>query len=314
MEIGTNSGTGFTTRNTIVFSNHADWQGVPTGTILTLIDRTTAQGGLDSGFALRDNRATLGDTWSSIWIGDPDYITYTNSATNGYFLSGGIVTGIIIDNNNTQFRLKNPADQIVFGPAGEGVAPPSGTSSTEILELENHPTPLISPIDVTTDTTQGYDDGASGSTFGSPNKWTAGVTPATQSFAPYIADLFQQWAESNSLTGDDALRSADPDEDGRNNFDEYAFGGDPTVKDAAYPAGPLIAGPTITWSYVRRNDDPSLTFDHQASEDLSDWWPVASTSDSLAPFPGNPDFTTVTLTFDRPIPAPMRWFLRATAE
>ena len=182
IEIGTNTGSGFTARNKLVLSNHADWQSVPTGTILTFIDRNTAQGGLNTGFALRDRRSTVGDTWSNVWIGDTAHITHTSAAVNGYDIIGGVVTGIVIDNNKTQFRVINPSSQIVFGPAGEGVAPPDGTSSKEIFELEGHPTPAISPLVASSLTGFGYDDGASESTFGYPNTWLDGTTLITQRF------------------------------------------------------------------------------------------------------------------------------------
>jgi hypothetical protein len=191
VEIGTNNGSGFIARNTLALSNHANWQSVPPGTILTFIDRNTAQGGLNSGFALRDRRTTVGDIWTNIWMGDPTFLTYSGVAQNGYTLASGVVGGIIIDNNATQFRVKNSLGQIVYGPAGEGVAPPSGTNSKEVFELEGHPTPSVSPIDASSATGFGYDDGASESTFGHPNNWLNGTTALTQRFnvltAPEIA-------------------------------------------------------------------------------------------------------------------------------
>ncbi|MEO5915885.1 MAG: choice-of-anchor D domain-containing protein [Luteolibacter sp.] len=182
VEIGTNSGSGFTVRNTVVFSNNTAWQAVAPGTILTMIDRTTAQGGLDTGFALRDRSATVGDIWTNVWMGDPTYITYTSLEVNGYTSGAGVVSGIVIDNNATQFRVRNNLGQIVFGPVGEGVAPRNGTSSKEIFELKGHPTPAVSPVVAATASTRGYDDGGSESTFGFPNNWPEGATVVTQDF------------------------------------------------------------------------------------------------------------------------------------
>ena len=182
VEIGTNSGIGFVARNKLVLSNHANWAAVPNNTILTFIDRTTAQGGCNSGFALRDRRYTVGDIWSNVWMGDSNFITYTSLAVNGYTSGAGVVSGILIDHNNTQFRVKNSAGEIVFGPAGEGVAPVTGTSSKEVFELEGNPTSSVSPIVAATDSTQGYDDGASESTFGFPNNWLTAGVPTTQQF------------------------------------------------------------------------------------------------------------------------------------
>lgn len=182
VEIGTNNGTGFTAHNKLVLSNHTHWQAIPGGTILTFIDRTTAQGGFDTGIAIRDNSSTTGDIWTNIWMGDPTYLTYTSQGFNGYTNTAGVLEGILIDNNDTQFRVKNTAGQIVYGPAGEGVGAVSGLNSKEVLELEAHPTVLVSPTDTASASTRGYDDGASGSTFGSPNSWTEGVATVTQQF------------------------------------------------------------------------------------------------------------------------------------
>lgn len=187
VEIGTNTGYGFLAKNKLVLSGHADWQAVPSGTILTFIDKNTAHGGLDSGFALRDNHATTGDIWTNIWMGDATHLTYTSLTVNGYTTGSGLVNGILIDNNNTQFRVKNSLGQIVFGPAGEGVAPLSGTNSKEVFELEGNPTPSVSPFVVATATTDGYDDGASESTFGLPNNWFDGTAVVAQRFTDLTA-------------------------------------------------------------------------------------------------------------------------------
>ncbi|MES2657250.1 MAG: choice-of-anchor D domain-containing protein [Verrucomicrobiota bacterium] len=202
VEIGTNPGTGFAVRNTLTLSNHANWQSVLPGTILTFIDRTTAQGGLDSGFALRDRSATVGDIWTNIWMGDSTYLTYTSLAYNGYTSGGGVVSGIQIDNDATQFRVKNSLGQIVFGPVGEGVAPRSGTNSKEVFELEGHPTPAVSPLAVATESTRGYDDGASESTFGFPNTWLEGLTVVTQSFTNLTAPEISVEHPSGALLAD----------------------------------------------------------------------------------------------------------------
>ena len=178
VEIGTNSGYGYSPGKTLVLSNHANWQAVPSGTILTFIDRNNAQGGKDSGFNLRDNRTTTGDLWTNIWMGDLTYVTYTTSAT---------ASGVAIGNNNTQFRVKDSTGAVIFGPVGEGVASRSGTNSKEVFELEAHPNPSVSPAFASTATLFGYGDGASESTFGLPNRWQSGATLLTQRFTALTA-------------------------------------------------------------------------------------------------------------------------------
>jgi len=42
-----------------------------------------------------------------------------------------------------------------------------------------------------------------------------------------VLSEFELWAEENNLTGDDALITADPDNDGKTNLEEFAFDGGP---------------------------------------------------------------------------------------
>ena len=57
-----------------------------------------------------------------------------------------------IDQDGTQLLISDAGGLPVFGPAGEGISPKSGIGSTEILELEAHPTCLVSPYDASTTT------------------------------------------------------------------------------------------------------------------------------------------------------------------
>lgn len=301
IEIGKNSGSGFVALNTISINANEKWRRVPTGTLLTFIENNTASGGLNSGFAIRNNRGSSGDTWTNIWLGDT---TYLRNAT----------TGNGIDNSGTQFRVKNASGEIIYGPAGEGVAPVSGTSSTEILELEAHPTTAVSPNSTASSTTQGYDNGASESTFGSPNRWLENSVETTQNFLPFFTNPFNQWVGNYDLVGADALKTADPDRDGRSNFNEYAFGGNPVVADSGYLPGELTAGPQVGWSFIRRNDDPSITYSYESSENLIKWTTAIPASASTTAVEGAPDFSRLALQFKRPTSAPTKWFLRVKAE
>lgn len=189
VEIGTDAGRGFVARNTLTLSAHNDWRAVPAGTLLTFIDRTTAQGGRDSGFAIRDRRGSIGDLWSNVWMGDAARLTLGGPAVDGYSVSAGWVYGILIDNAATQFRLLDATGRVVFGPAGEGVAPLDGTNSREVFELEGHPSSFVSPLDLSTATRAGYDDGASDSTFGLPNRWVEGGVVVAQRFDNLAGNL-----------------------------------------------------------------------------------------------------------------------------
>jgi len=83
--------------------------------------------------------------------------------------TGGFVTAANFPTNNNGWQLEiSDADEaLVFGPAGEGVAPGIGVSNIEVFKLEAHPSILVTP------TSPDYEDGTV-STFGAPNVWGQG--------------------------------------------------------------------------------------------------------------------------------------------
>jgi hypothetical protein len=316
IEIGRTRSGVFGAESTLVLAAHPAWEAVATGTILTFTAANAAQGGLDTGFGIRDRRATHGDSWTNIWIGDTTHLAYTNAATNGYAVIGGVVSGIRIDAADTQFRLIDAAGRVVFGPCGEGIAPASGLGDTEIFELEDHPAPGVSPLVTAGLTTPGYDDGASGSTFGWPNEWQVnqGGALTQQDFSVFVPSGYELWLEANALAGPAGAPEADPDGDGRVNFNEYAFGGDPRVADGGLPPGLPQPGPELLWTYTRRANDPELSYRHEYSTDLADWMPLSVELVSSLPLAGEPGYNRVTLRCSLPDPAPRHWFVRAVAE
>jgi len=190
IEIDEGAGTKFLADDVIVLSQDSYWAAVPNGTILTITEKTTAEGGLDTwihkvnrlgqagGSGLNDG----GYAWSNIHYLDSTYIDQAASSVGD---------GLGISSNNTQIRILKPRSgvagqfDVVAGPVGEGVQPLSGVNNTEVLELEVDPAPTVSPYlpDVVTDSTVViYDDG-NGSTFGSPNRFTGGTQ--AQNFGAY---------------------------------------------------------------------------------------------------------------------------------
>ena len=190
IEIDDGAGSKFVADEIIVLSQDPYWAAVPNGTILTITEKTSAEGGLDT-WIHKVNRlgraggAAAGNgayAWSNIHYLDPVYIDQTVSTFGD---------GLGISSNNTQIRILKPRSgtagqfDVVAGPVGEGVQPLAGVNNTEVLELEIDPTPSVTPYlpDVVTDTTTFiYDDG-NGSTFGSPNSFSGGTE--YQNFGPY---------------------------------------------------------------------------------------------------------------------------------
>lgn len=190
IEIATAAGNVFQPQNTIVLSQDGYWAAVPAGTILTFTQKTSAKGGLNT-WINKVNRlgqpggSAIGSgsyAWSNINLSDAVYIDQTAS---------NIGNGISVGSSNTQFRILKPDGRIVAGPAGEGIQPLAGVSSTEICELEADPSPSVSPyLDEAAaqdPLNQVYGDGA-GSTFGEPNRFSGGT----------LAQNFSAFQTSNS--------------------------------------------------------------------------------------------------------------------
>jgi len=293
IEIGSSrGGHPFTTVNTISLGTHADWSAVRAGTLLTFTAANTAGGGLDTHILRRNRATTLGDSWSNIWLGDVSRVSIT-----GGTLNGNVMDGIAINSDDTQFLIRNAAGRIVFGPVGEGIAPVSGISSTEIFELEGHPVPGVAPFITSDDTVvpprEGYDDGASGSTFGWPNEWHYGTGGpiVLQDFTRYISaapqSAFAQWITSMYPALSNKTAAGDPDLDGRSNYAEYVFGGDPGKVDGAHPQTLVSSSGASAWSFIMR-DDSTIRYKLKRSPDLVSW----SDATGLVPaFTAHPSLT-----------------------
>jgi hypothetical protein len=81
-----------------------------------------------------------------------------------------------------------------------------------------------------------------------------------------VASAYDAWAASYSLTGADALPTADPDKDGLNNNNEYAFGTNPTVSNASLLSATTTGGNmTVTW--IERNS--GFTYPVQSTANLA---------------------------------------------
>ncbi|MGD1978071.1 MAG: lamin tail domain-containing protein [Akkermansiaceae bacterium] len=260
IEVGFIASSGkFVNQSTITLSNAATWSSVAHGTLLTFTERNTAGGGLDTDLNRVNNLATLGYAWSNIHLNTPGAVTLANPDQ------------FRINSSNTAFVIKDDEGTVIFGPAGEGVAPPDGVGSTEIFELENDPTSMVSPIDDASPTSLGYDDGSSSSTFGSPNLFSpiGSMVDQAQDFSIFIpaTSAFDDFMTDNGLPG--ALPGEDADSDGHSNLDEYLFGSLPGDSNSAPFMDLDPATGTLTMN-VRVND-PLYPIVGQRSLDLQNW-------------------------------------------
>ncbi|MGC4115202.1 MAG: proprotein convertase P-domain-containing protein [Myxococcales bacterium] len=134
-------------------------------------------------------------------------------------------------------------------------------------------------------------------TYGSLSGGTLpGTTTAVSAYAKWLATY-------PTLTGDAALRSADPDADGLNNLLEQALGTDPTSAASRAVLAPSVSAnrlhllvPVRAW--------PQLTYKVEASADLATWvsiWQSTGAANTNA---------TVDVSDTQDIPAGGRRFLR----
>lgn len=275
----------FINRSTVTLSDSETWSAVPHGTLLTFTERNTAAGGLDTDLNRVNQLASDGYAWSNVHIGTPGLVTVANPEE------------FRINSSSSAFLIRDASGTIIFGPAGEGIAPLEGVGNTDVFELKNDPSTLIAPIDESSDTALGYNDGSSGSTFGSPNLFApiGSVVDRAQDFTPFIPEssAFNDFLALNGLAG--AAPGQDSDNDGFTNFDEYIFGGNPAdPASRPFQLFDPIAG-TLTMNV--RTDDPLYSVVGQQSTDLENW----VTSDLVVsddPSPLGTDFVLRKLTYD----------------
>lgn len=135
-------------------------------------------------------------------------------------------------------------------------------------------------------TQPGWTVGNANTSFLKNGSTTVNLPPPTQG-TPDPLDLYTTWIASFSLSGDDALRSADPDKDGANNNEEYRFGGNPD-DPTSFPS-PRVnpnGGNTPSFTMDIRVDDDSLIFTPMWSRSLARFNEsnFATTSDVSSPF------------------------------
>ena len=142
-----------------MLSNDPFWSDIRSGAILTFIEWTSAQGGLDTDTSFDPG---AGDRWININTFDTTYVSMTTSNNKGH-ISGQFD----VDAENWRLTVLDELQTPVFGPAGEGSIYyyQDPVSNENVLRLEASPSFRTTPLSP-------YDDAASSSFFGAGNQWT----------------------------------------------------------------------------------------------------------------------------------------------
>ena len=146
------------TSGTITFGDASGLAAIPSGTILTIIERNAAAGGMNTDLSVN---IAGGDRWMNIYSGETNVIAATTS-TKPAAGFGSFSTS----NDEWELTIKDASGSVVAGPYGEGsVGYFLGSVGTDdVCRLEENPSTHISQV-------SDFDDTARFSTFGAPNQW-----------------------------------------------------------------------------------------------------------------------------------------------
>ncbi|MDA0766453.1 MAG: hypothetical protein O3A87_04615 [Verrucomicrobia bacterium] len=254
VEVSAEAGFPFVPKVVVELSNDTYWAAVPNGTILTFVEDRTAGGGMDTSIGEVDQFASEGWGWSNVWIGDPQYITYTSPEVNGYAVEPGtgVVSNFDITSVGTQFVIRDSAGNVVYGPVGEGIGLLNGVTTESVWELVGDPRSTVTPHDVGDPGVPipGAEPSLTGSTFGHPNQWGGGLE--VQDFSVFKPDaIYDAYVGAAGLSGGSALFDFDADGDGFTNGQEFAHGTNPNGGGST-PVFRGSVGSSLGMTFVRR--------------------------------------------------------------
>jgi hypothetical protein len=129
---------------TLTLTANPIWSDLRAGTIITVAQNVPSDVSYDP---------AAGDWWINV---------QASNDADGKYISAKSFT---VSNKNFQLRIRNISGAVVFGPAGEGVAPNAKVGNTEVFILKADPTAAVAA------NSADYDANHHFSTFGAPNRW-----------------------------------------------------------------------------------------------------------------------------------------------
>lgn len=165
-------GAGNIEQGVITFSQHRLWSNLRAGTIITITELSTAQGGFDTDISFNP---CGGDWWINVNASDTAYLsTQININLNSDGCAGpaSVAPGTFnVGNDSWEITIVDAKQQLVLGPIGEGYAGTSGwqgsgINSRETIRLSQNPS-----------SSPGYYEDCDQSSFGMPNRWSETISP-----------------------------------------------------------------------------------------------------------------------------------------
>jgi hypothetical protein len=254
--------------------------------------RTQQTSGTDQGLIANNTTSALVDygvsgsaasteATGAVAVAALDFVSWNNASNQTYILglrgSGPVtptvnVTGSAFSAFSTTAGTPSAAQTVsVSGSSLTGnitITPPAGyqvSSDGITFSSSVSLTPVSGSVAATTISVR-LSGASAGSFSGDVSFASTGATTQTRAVSGTVASAYDAWAASYSLTGADALPTADPDKDGLNNNNEYAFGTNPTVSNASLLSATTTGGNmTVTW--IERNS--GFTYAVQSTVNLA---------------------------------------------
>jgi autotransporter-associated beta strand protein len=151
--------------------------------------------------------------------------------------------------------------------------------------------------------------------------WTMSDAKGDWSFSENSGELtldvgsdYDDWVTANGVVG---TETDDDDNDGLTNFEEYAFGLDPTGGSSVNPITSQLDKATKKFSYTRRATnlpDPALTYSVWFSTDLGTWTQDTGATEGAPVLNGEVETVEVTLSALPGDPLPGKLFIQVRAQ
>jgi autotransporter-associated beta strand protein len=151
--------------------------------------------------------------------------------------------------------------------------------------------------------------------------WTMSDAKGDWSFSEDTGELtldvgsdYDDWVTANGVVG---TETDDDDNDGLTNFEEYAFGLDPTGGSSVNPITSQLDKATKKFSYTRRATnlpDPTLTYSVWFSTDLGTWTQDTGATEGTPVLNGDVETVEVTLSGFPGDPLPGKLFIQVRAN